>query len=63
MNPTQAMQNSTAAIQSEDSMLLPDIRIQQYSFEMCTAKLYGHPNDTVLSIDTRTNKNNGKYGN
>jgi len=27
----------------------------KYSFEMCTAKLYGHSTDTALSIDTRTN--------
>jgi hypothetical protein len=32
-----------------------DIRIQQYSFEMCTAKLYGHSTDTALCIDPRTN--------
>ena len=31
------------------------MRIQQYSFAMCTAKLYGHSTDTALSIDTRTN--------
>ena len=46
-NPTH--QHSPAAIQSEDSTKLPDIRIQQYSLEMCTAKLYGH------SIGTGTN--------
>ena len=68
------MQDSTAAIQSDDSTQLPNIRIQQNSFEMCTAKLYwtfnkihlkcaqqnciGHSTDTALSIDTR---NNTKY--
>jgi hypothetical protein len=44
------MQGSTA-----DSTNLTDIRIQQYTFEMCTAKLYGHYIDPALSIDTRTN--------
>jgi hypothetical protein len=34
---------------------LLNIRIKQYSFEMCTAKLYAHSTDTALSIDTRTN--------
>ena len=49
------MQDSTAAIQSDDSTQLPNIRIQQNSYEMCTAKLYGHSTDNALSIDTRTN--------
>jgi hypothetical protein len=49
------MQDSAAAIQSEGSTKLPEIRIQQYSFEMCTAELYRHSSDTALSIDTRTN--------
>jgi len=57
------MQDSTAAIQSEDSTKLPDIRIQQYSFEMCTAKLHGQSTDTALSIHTRTNTKSWKYGN
>ena len=54
-NPTQNDQHSTAAIQSAKSTKLPDIRIQQYSFDMCTAKLYGHCTDTALSDDTGTN--------
>jgi len=49
------MQDSTAAIQSADSTKPPDIRIQQYSFEMCTAKLYGHCTETALCTDTGTN--------
>jgi len=49
------MQDSSAAIQSAHSTKLPDIRIQQYSFEMCTAKLFGHPTDAALSIDSRIN--------
>jgi len=53
--PHKVMQDSTAAIQSEDSTKLPIIRIKQYLFEMCTAKLYRHSTDTALSIDTRTN--------
>jgi hypothetical protein len=48
------MQDSTAAIQSEGSTYLRDIRILQYSFEMCKAKLYGHSTDTAQSIYTRT---------
>jgi len=49
------MEDSTAAIQSEDSTKLRDIRIQQYSFEMHTTKLYVHSTDTALSNDTGTN--------
>ena len=30
--------------------------IQQYSFEMCKAKLYGHSTYNAVSIDTRNNK-------
>jgi len=52
------MQDSTAAIQSEGSTWLPDIRNQQYSFEMCTAKLYEHSTDTALSIDTKVYSEN-----
>jgi len=49
------MQDPKAAIQSEDSTKQPDTRTQQYLFEMCTAKLYGHSSDTALSIDTTIN--------
>ena len=49
------IKDSTAVIQLEDNTYLANTRIQQYSFEMCTAKLYGHSTDTALSIDTRTN--------
>jgi len=31
------------------------MRIQHYSFEMCTAKLYRHSTDNALSNGTRTN--------
>jgi hypothetical protein len=49
------MKDSTAVIQLEDNTYLTNMRNQQYSFEMCTAKLYGHSTDTVLFIDTRIN--------
>jgi hypothetical protein len=54
------MKESTAVIQLEDNTNLTNMRNQQYSFEMCTAKLYGHYTDTVLFIDTRIN---AKYWN
>jgi hypothetical protein len=49
------IKDSTAVIQLEDNTYLANTRIQQYSFEMCTAKLYGHSTDTALSIDTKIN--------
>jgi len=52
--PHKVIKDSTAALQSEDSTLLPDIKIQQNSCEMCTAQLCGHT-DNAMSIDTRKN--------
>ena len=53
--PHKVLQDSTTALQSEDSTLLLDNNIQQYSLEMWTAQLYGHCTGTALYIDTRTN--------